>query len=130
MQSHTKQRDTHLYCQGGNDALGVHQGLVAQVVQATLSKDLGASLEPDGLTKLHAGVLGQQLRGQHAQSTQQSPAGMDQLNLPVASKSLAAEKEKGKGGKGKGLIHAACSLLKSLYNRTAVGECDMDAVEL
>jgi len=84
-------RLTYLNSQGGNDALGMDQLLVAQVVQATISKDLGASLEPHGLTELHTGILGQQLGGQHAQSTQQGPTRVDQLNLPVAGEGLAAK---------------------------------------
>lgn len=43
---------------------------------------------PDGCIsgERHA-VLGQDLRGHNAQSTQQSPAGMDDLNDPVAGES-------------------------------------------
>ena len=44
----------HLAGQGGDDALCVHQGRVAQVVQAVAAEDLGASLEPDGLTERRA----------------------------------------------------------------------------
>ena len=44
------------------------QGAVAQVVQATVLEDLGTGLEPHGLAEVHT-VLGQQLRGQAAQST-------------------------------------------------------------
>ena len=44
------------------------QGAVAQVVEATVLEDLGAGLEPHGLTEVHA-VLGKQLRGDAAQGT-------------------------------------------------------------
>jgi len=58
------------------------EGGVAQVVQATLSEDLGTSLEPHGLAKLHT-IVGQQLGGDDAQGTQQGPAGVDHLQLAV-----------------------------------------------
>ena len=70
--------------QGGNDGLGVHQGGVAQVVQAARAEDLGASLEPGGLTELDASVLLQQLGRHAAQSAQHGPAGMDDLDRAVA----------------------------------------------
>jgi len=38
--------DTHLHGQGCQDALGMDEVGVAQVVQAILLEDLGASLEP------------------------------------------------------------------------------------
>jgi hypothetical protein len=44
----------HLAGQGGDDALCVDQGRVAQVVQAVAAEDLGARLEPDGLAELGA----------------------------------------------------------------------------
>ena len=69
--------------QGGDDALGVDQGGVAQVVEAVVAEDLCASLEPGGLLELDAGVLGQQLGGQDAQGAQEGPAGVDDLDLTV-----------------------------------------------
>ncbi|GIL74276.1 hypothetical protein Vretimale_2021 [Volvox reticuliferus] len=78
----------HLEGQSGNDRLGVHQVLVAQVVQAAVSKDLGTSLEPDGLTKRDPRVLGQELRRHAAQSAQHGPAGVDELQLAVALERL------------------------------------------
>ena len=66
-----------------------HQGRVAQVVEAALIEDLGTSLEPHGLAEAHT-VLGQELRGHNAQSTQQGPAGMDHLQPAVAPEGLQA----------------------------------------
>jgi len=123
---------THLHSQGSNDALGMHQRLIAQVVQATLGEDLGASLEPDGLAKLHAGVLGQQLRGQHAQSTQQSPAGVDQLNLPVAGERLAAGKEESHSnskGLACGVLHSGTAVPQHLREHYICSKFDTCAVD-
>ena len=69
--------------QGGDDALSVDQGRVAQVVEAVIAEDLGASLEPGGLLEVDAGILGQQLGGQDAESTQEGPAGVDNLDFTV-----------------------------------------------
>lgn len=41
----------------GKDGLSVDEGGVAQVVEATFVEDLGASLEPDGLSEVDTGVL-------------------------------------------------------------------------
>ena len=43
--------NAHLDTEDGQDGLGVDQGGVAQVVQAAVSEDLGASLEPHGLAE-------------------------------------------------------------------------------
>ena len=64
-----------------------HQCGGPQVVEATVSKDLGACLEPHGLGDLDA-VLGQQLGGEAAQGAQQGPAGVDHLQLAVLGESL------------------------------------------
>ena len=56
--------------QGGDDALCVDQGGVAQVVQTVTVEDLCAGLEPGGLTKLDTAVLLQQLWGHAAQGSQ------------------------------------------------------------
>ena len=63
------------------------QRAVAKVVQATVLEDLGTSLEPHGLTELHA-VLGQQLGGHAAQGAKHGPTGMDDLKLTVAAEGL------------------------------------------
>ncbi|GIM00221.1 hypothetical protein Vretimale_5371, partial [Volvox reticuliferus] len=81
--------------QGGNDRLGVHQVLVAKVVQATVSEDLGASLEPHGLAERDAGVLRQQLRSHAAQSAEHRPASMDELQLAVALEGLWVGRQTG-----------------------------------
>jgi len=70
-----------------------HQGGVAQVVQATLLEDGSTSLPPDGgITELNTIVVSQQLRGDHAQGTQQGPAGVDQLQLTVTLEGLLQER--------------------------------------
>lgn len=61
----------------------MNQRGVAQVVQAVVVEDLCASLEPDGLLELDAGVLGQQLGGEDAQSAEQCPPGVDDLDLAI-----------------------------------------------
>ncbi|CAA6671375.1 unnamed protein product [Spirodela intermedia] len=58
----------------GQDALGVHQAGVTQVVQAALAEDLGPGLEPHGLAELDA-VAGEQLREDAAQGAEHGPAG-------------------------------------------------------
>mmetsp|Transcript_36638 Transcript_36638/g.79000 ORF Transcript_36638/g.79000 Transcript_36638/m.79000 type:complete len:279 (-) Transcript_36638:28-864(-) len=73
-----------LACQDGNDGLGVDQRGVAQVVQATLGEDLGASLEPHRLSDIAADDLGNDA----AQGAQHSPASVDDLGLAVGGKGL------------------------------------------
>jgi hypothetical protein len=77
--------NTHLACQGCQDGLGVDQGAVAQVVEATLLEDLGTSLEPHSLTEGHA-VLGQQLGGDAAQSACRKQQQHQQERGQVSSK--------------------------------------------
>ena len=62
--------DAHLDGEGGNDALCVDQGWVAQVVQAIVVKDLCAGLEPDWLLELDTSIGLKQLRGQVAQGSE------------------------------------------------------------
>ena len=50
-QRRTTAQALHLAGQGGDDALCVDQGRVAQVVQAVAAKDLGTGLEPHCLTE-------------------------------------------------------------------------------
>jgi hypothetical protein len=56
--------------QGGDDALCVDQGGVAQVVQSVTSEDLCSGLEPGGLSELDSGVPLQQLWGDASQGSQ------------------------------------------------------------
>jgi hypothetical protein len=77
---------THLGEDDGDDGLGVDEAGIAEVVEATIGKDLGARLEPDGLTEL--GGAGQQLGGDAAQSSKHGPAGMDHLQLAVPPEGL------------------------------------------
>jgi len=58
----------------------VDEGGVAQVVEAVVGEDLGARFEPDGpLAKVGGAGALKQLGRQDANSAQQGPAGMDQL---------------------------------------------------
>ena len=77
-------RRGYLAGQGGDDGLGVHQGGVAQVVEAVRAEDLSAGLEPDGLAEGDA-VLGEQLWGHAAQGSEHGPASVDDLDLAVAA---------------------------------------------
>ena len=61
----------------------MHQAGAAKVVQTALREDMSTSLEPHRLIDLHTSVLGQQLRGQAAQSAQHSPTSVGQLGLMV-----------------------------------------------
>ena len=73
----------HLGSEGGDDALSMNEGGVAQVVQAVVAEDLCASLEPHWLPELDPCVLVKGLWGDDAQGSQESPAGVDDLNLAV-----------------------------------------------
>ena len=84
----------YLGSQGGDDALGMHQRRVAKVIEAAVAEDLGTSLEPHGLAEAHT-VLRQQLGGQAAQGAQHGPAGVDDLDLAVASKGLGVGRQAG-----------------------------------
>ena len=76
----------YLAGQGGDDGLGVNQGRVSEVVEAVAGEDLGTGLEPHGLTKVDAGVLGQELRSQAAEGAEHGPPGVDDLDSPVAAR--------------------------------------------
>jgi hypothetical protein len=65
----------HLGSQDGDDGLGVDEAGVLQVVQATVSEDLGTGLEPHGL------VSGAQLGDDAAKGAKHSPASVDELSL-------------------------------------------------
>ncbi len=59
-------------------------GGLTEVVEAVLSEDLRAGLEPDGLRI--GGLV--QLGDAHAEGAQEGPAGMDDLHLAVALEGL------------------------------------------
>ena len=69
---------THLDQGDGDDGLGVDQLGDVQVVQATVSEDLGAGLEPHWLGR--AGLV--QLGHNAAQGAEHGPAGVDHLHGP------------------------------------------------
>ena len=72
----------HLGEDNGDDGLGVDEARVAQVVEAAVSKDLGASLEPHRLAKVGA-IVGQGLRHKAPECAKHGPASMDHLQLTV-----------------------------------------------
>ncbi|KAL8130404.1 hypothetical protein V2J09_019559 [Rumex salicifolius] len=71
----------------GQDALGVDQARVPQVVEPALAEDLGPGLEPHCLAELDS-VAGQKLREDAAQSAQHGPSAVDHLKLPVLGEGL------------------------------------------
>ncbi|CAA6665405.1 unnamed protein product [Spirodela intermedia] len=71
----------------GQDALGVHQAGVPQVVEPAFAEDLGPGLEPHGLAELDA-VAGQQLREHAPEGAEHGPPAVDHLQLPVLREGL------------------------------------------
>ncbi|KAK2994988.1 hypothetical protein RJ640_030035 [Escallonia rubra] len=69
----------------GQDALGVDQVRVAQVVKSTLAKDLSSSLEPHSLTELDT-VASQQLWKDTSEGSKHGPSAVDHLKLTVLGK--------------------------------------------
>ncbi|KAK2972480.1 hypothetical protein RJ640_013393 [Escallonia rubra] len=63
------------------DALGMDQAGITQVVKAALAEDLGSGLEPHSLTKLDA-IAGQKLREDAPKSSKHSPSRVDHFQLP------------------------------------------------
>ncbi len=88
----TARNNSHLGNDYGDNVLGVDQGGVAEVVEAIGAEDGGSSLEPDGLSQGHA-VVGEQLGGHAAQSSQEGPAGVDDLGLAEALEGLWVSRE-------------------------------------
>ena len=72
---------TNLGQHDGDDGLGVHEGGVAEVVQAARGQDLGAGLPPDGLLEGHASA--QQLGRHAAERAQHRPPSVDDLDCAV-----------------------------------------------
>ena len=74
---------------GGNDRLSMDQVGVAEVVEAVITEDGGTSLEPGGgITERDNTVGLEELGGQAAEGAKHGPAGMDDLDLAVASEGL------------------------------------------
>ena len=85
--------ETHehnLKSQDGNDALGVNQGWVSEVVEPAVLEDEGALLEP--WVRGQGGVPGQ-LRSDAPEGTEHTPPGVDELSLPVGSEGLRVGRE-------------------------------------
>ena len=87
----------------------MHQAGAAKVVQTALREDMSTSLEPHRLIDLHTSVLGQQLRGQAAQSAQHSPTSVGQLGLMV------------RGGKG-GRVSSQTGSVPTVVTRVLTSE--------
>ncbi|KAL4589581.1 hypothetical protein LXL04_002489 [Taraxacum kok-saghyz] len=64
----------------GQDALGMDQTGVSQVIKPTFAKDLGSGLEPYGLTELDT-IAGQELREDTSKSSKHGPSAVDHLKL-------------------------------------------------
>ncbi|KAL4589583.1 hypothetical protein LXL04_002491 [Taraxacum kok-saghyz] len=71
----------------GQDALGMDQTGVSQVIKATFAEDLGSGLEPYGLTELDT-IAGQELWEDTAKSSKHGPSAVDHLKLAVLCKCL------------------------------------------
>ncbi|KAK2991855.1 hypothetical protein RJ640_030030, partial [Escallonia rubra] len=69
----------------GQDALGVDQAWVAQVVKSTLAKDLSTGFEPHSLTELDT-VASQQLREDTSEGSKHGPSAVDHLKLTILGK--------------------------------------------
>jgi len=75
--------EDNLASQDGDDALGVDQGWVAEVVKTTVGEDEGTGLEPRGVV---GGV--EDLRDDASESSGHGPSGVDQLALSVGGEGL------------------------------------------
>jgi hypothetical protein len=82
-----------LESQHGEDALGVHQVGVAEVVEAAVGEDLGAGLEPHGLLEVDAHPLLEHLRRDAAQRAEHRPPAVDHLQRPVPRERLRVRGE-------------------------------------
>ena len=82
--------------EGSSDGLGVDEGGVAEVVEATVSEEGGTGLEPDGgISEVNGTVALEELRGDAAEGTKHGPASVDDLDLTVASEGLGISGETG-----------------------------------
>ncbi|RLN33992.1 hypothetical protein C2845_PM03G05550 [Panicum miliaceum] len=99
----------------GEDALGVDQAGVAEVVEPALAEDLGAGLEPDGLAELDA-VAGEQLGEDAAERAEHGPAGVDDLQLAVLGEGL------GVSGQPRGVPAVVAGELAGQVARGLAGE--------
>ena len=72
-----------------DNGLGMDEARLAEVVKATLSEDLGTSLEPRSLGRARL----VKLRDEHAESSEESPAGVDDLNLAVLGEGGGVSRE-------------------------------------
>ncbi|KAK2985768.1 hypothetical protein RJ640_025776 [Escallonia rubra] len=69
------------------DALGMDQAWVAQVVKSALAEDLGSGLEPHSLAELDS-VASQKLREDTPERSKHRPSGVDHLELTVLGESF------------------------------------------
>jgi hypothetical protein len=87
----------YLGSKDGEDALGVNEAGVAEVVKAAGGEDLRASLEPDSLTEVGA-VAGKELGEDAPQSTKHGPPGVDDLKLTVPAGPVKLDQQTESGG--------------------------------
>ncbi|KAK2987242.1 hypothetical protein RJ640_001758, partial [Escallonia rubra] len=69
------------------DALGVDQAWIAQVVESTFAENLGSSLEPHCLAELDT-IAGQQLGEDASKGSKHGPSGVNHLELTVLGESF------------------------------------------
>jgi hypothetical protein len=80
---------------GGDDALGVDEVGVAEVVEAIFREDEGLVLEPNRLWEVNNSVAVEELWGDASESAQHGPTSVDELDLAVAGESLWVSRETG-----------------------------------
>lgn len=91
----SKTHEHNLGSQGVDDALGMDEAWVSQVVQTIISENLSTSLPPDRLTELNTSELGKELGGEASKSAKHGPTGMDELQLAVGCELLGVSGESG-----------------------------------
>jgi hypothetical protein len=72
----------------------VDETRVAKIVKATLTEDLGAGLEPNGLAKLDS-ITCEQLRKDAAERAEHGPPRVDHLQFAVLGEGLGVGREAG-----------------------------------
>ena len=83
----------NLEAQNSQNALGMDQVGVPEVVQSTLGEDLGSGLEPDGLFEVNFHPFFEHFGGYAPECTEHCPSAVDHFKGPVTSKSLGVGRE-------------------------------------
>ena len=88
--------EDNLDSDSSHDGLSMNKGGVAEVVQAIIREDGGTGLEPDGgITEISNAVSLEELGGDDAEGTEESPASVDDLNFTETSKGLGVSGQAG-----------------------------------